>query len=382
MEFIEQPLPADDWDGMRRVFAESALPVMADESCRVEEDVARCRGFFHGINIKLGKCGGMTPARRMIDAARRLGLKVMMGCMTESTVGISAIAQFLPLLDYVDMDGAVLIARDVRGAFAWKKAGRYFPRKTATVLCWSPGFNGRGTIYPVRFEEIPNDTSAFYHHRGASGGIPAHRALSAPCRRALVRSGPLHGPRDRHDDALLRAPWLTRESRQREEDCKPLLKALHVKPGQTVCDMGCGNGFYTLKLAEAGRQARARCWPSTSSRKCSACSKNRAEGGKAHEHQADPRHGQSIRSLPEGEVDLILLVDVYHEFSHPEQMLAAMRKSLKPKGRIALVEFRAGRPERADQAAAQDEQGANYEGISRPTASSSSSNSTTSPGST
>src|SRR5208283_5577377 len=66
VEFIEQPLKADDWQGMKRVFAESALPVIADESCLVEEDVPRCLGFFHGINIKLVKCGGMTPARRMI----------------------------------------------------------------------------------------------------------------------------------------------------------------------------------------------------------------------------------------------------------------------------------------------------------------------------
>ena len=64
VEFIEQPLPADDWEGMKRVFAESALPVIADESCQIEEDVDRCRGLFHGVNIKLGKCGGMTPARR------------------------------------------------------------------------------------------------------------------------------------------------------------------------------------------------------------------------------------------------------------------------------------------------------------------------------
>jgi L-alanine-DL-glutamate epimerase-like enolase superfamily enzyme len=68
---------------------------------------------FHGINIKLVKCGGLTPARRMVDEAKRSGLKVMVGCMTESTVGISAIAQLLPLLDYVDMDGALLLARDV-----------------------------------------------------------------------------------------------------------------------------------------------------------------------------------------------------------------------------------------------------------------------------
>ncbi len=127
VEFIEQPLAAGNWEGMKRVFAESALPVMADESCLVEEDVPRCLGFFHGINIKLVKCGGMTPARRMIDAARRLGLKVMIGCMTESTVGISAIAQFLPLLDYVDMDGAMLIARDVASGVRLEKGRALFP---------------------------------------------------------------------------------------------------------------------------------------------------------------------------------------------------------------------------------------------------------------
>ena len=113
VEFIEQPLPADQWEAMRKVFAESALPVIADESCIVEADVERCADYFHGINIKLMKCGGLTPARRMIDRARQLGLKVMVGCMTESTVGISAIAQLLPLLDYVDMDGALLLDKDV-----------------------------------------------------------------------------------------------------------------------------------------------------------------------------------------------------------------------------------------------------------------------------
>jgi L-Ala-D/L-Glu epimerase len=109
VEFIEQPMKADNWEGMKRVFAESVLPIMADESCIVEEDVARCYGFFHIINIKLMKCGGLTPARRMIAHARRLGLKVMVGCMTESNVGCSAIAQLLPLLDYVDMDGILLV---------------------------------------------------------------------------------------------------------------------------------------------------------------------------------------------------------------------------------------------------------------------------------
>jgi L-alanine-DL-glutamate epimerase-like enolase superfamily enzyme len=113
VEFIEQPLPADRWDDLRRVRERSVLPIIADESCIVEGDVARCHGVFHGVNIKLVKCGGLTPARRMIAEARRLGLSVMVGCMTESTVGISAIAQLLPLLDYVDMDGAVLLAKDI-----------------------------------------------------------------------------------------------------------------------------------------------------------------------------------------------------------------------------------------------------------------------------
>jgi len=113
VEFIEQPLQPDNWDGMKTVYTESALPVVADESCQREPDVDACRGYFHGVNVKLVKCGGLTPARRMIARARQLGMKTMVGCMTESSVGISAIAQLLPMLDYVDMDGALLLAKDV-----------------------------------------------------------------------------------------------------------------------------------------------------------------------------------------------------------------------------------------------------------------------------
>jgi len=127
VEFIEQALPAGDWEGMRRVFAKCALPVIADESCLVEEDVQRCAGYFHGINIKLTKAGGLTPARRMIRRARELGLKVMVGCMAESTVGISAIGQLLPLLDYVDMDGATLITKDVASGVRVEKGRAVFP---------------------------------------------------------------------------------------------------------------------------------------------------------------------------------------------------------------------------------------------------------------
>ena len=113
VEFIEQPLPADDWKGMEKVLHSSVLPIIADESCLTEEDVGACALHFNGINIKLTKCGGLSPALRMIKKAKDLGLKVMVGCMTESSVGISAIAQLLPQLDYVDMDGAMLLAEDI-----------------------------------------------------------------------------------------------------------------------------------------------------------------------------------------------------------------------------------------------------------------------------
>jgi L-alanine-DL-glutamate epimerase-like enolase superfamily enzyme len=127
VQFIEQPLADGQWEGYRRLRHESALPIIADESCLVEADVDRCAGYFHGVNIKLSKAGGMTPARRMIHAARRHGLKVMMGCMTESTVGISAIAQFLPLVDYVDMDGAVLLSRDTATGVRLDRGRAVFP---------------------------------------------------------------------------------------------------------------------------------------------------------------------------------------------------------------------------------------------------------------
>lgn len=113
VEFLEQPLKADDWDAHKKVFQKSVLPIIADESCQIEEDVAKCHNHFHGINVKLVKCGGLTPARRMLIQARELGMKTMVGCMTESSIGISAIAHLLPLLDYVDMDGALLLAKDI-----------------------------------------------------------------------------------------------------------------------------------------------------------------------------------------------------------------------------------------------------------------------------
>ena len=113
VELVEQPLAKDDWEGMKLLYKESSLPLFADEACITEADVDKCAGHFHGINIKLTKCSGITPARRMISRARELNLQVMVGCMNESTVGAAAIAHLLPFIDHVDMDGPLLLAEDL-----------------------------------------------------------------------------------------------------------------------------------------------------------------------------------------------------------------------------------------------------------------------------
>lgn len=113
VEFVEQPLDKTNWEGMQLLYQQSELPLIADESCVSEHDVKKCVNHFHGINIKLTKCSGLTPARRMIREAKELGLKVMMGCMNESTIGSAAICQFLPQLDFVDVDGPLLFTQDL-----------------------------------------------------------------------------------------------------------------------------------------------------------------------------------------------------------------------------------------------------------------------------
>ncbi len=112
VELVEQPLSKDNWEGMKTLYRESAIPLIADESCVAETDVEKCHRHFHGLNIKLTKCSGITPARRMISKARELDLEIMIGCMNESSVGTAAIAQLAPLADYIDMDGPLLLAED------------------------------------------------------------------------------------------------------------------------------------------------------------------------------------------------------------------------------------------------------------------------------
>jgi ubiquinone/menaquinone biosynthesis C-methylase UbiE len=138
------------------------------------------------------------------------------------------------------------------------------------------------------------------------------------------------------------AKWLIRPERQREEDCTLMLAQLHIKPGQVVCDMGCGNGFYSLKLAKMVGD-KGQVLAVDIQHEMLELLKDRAKN--AGLKNIKPILGTTIDpKLPAGVVDLILCVDVYHEFSNPEEMLASMRKSLAPHGRIALCEFRAEDP--------------------------------------
>lgn len=138
VEFIEQPLAKDDWEGMKWLFERSPLPLYADESCVAESDVDKCHQHFHGINIKLTKCSGLTPALRMIERARELGLGVMMGSMNESTIGSAAIAHLQGQIDYLDADGPLLLQEDLATGLTYENDGR-------VVLSGEPGLGVRFT---------------------------------------------------------------------------------------------------------------------------------------------------------------------------------------------------------------------------------------------
>lgn len=112
VEFVEQPIPPGDNRALRRLQQAVSLPIITDESSVVPEDVPALAGCVAGINIKLMKCGGISRALEMIHIARSLGMKIMLGCMLETSVAITAAAHLTPLVDYADLDGNYLIAHD------------------------------------------------------------------------------------------------------------------------------------------------------------------------------------------------------------------------------------------------------------------------------
>ncbi len=166
---------------------------------------------------------------------------------------------------------------------------------------------------------------------------------------AIDRAEPIPPPQTHHMGREIAqtmhytgAPWLVRESRQREEDCRMLLEALAIKPGQKVCDLGCGNGFYTVELArQVGPRGTVYAVDIQPEMLRMLAERAAAEGLRnirpVLSTPIDPR-------LPAGELDVVLCVDVYHEFSHPEAMLARIRESLADGGQLVLAEFRGEDP--------------------------------------
>lgn len=126
VELVEQPLAKGDWEGMKVLYERSPIPLIADESCVYESDVQKCHGFFHGVNIKLTKCSGITPALRMLAEAKTLGLKTMLGCMNESTIGTAALVHLAPQADYLDADGPLLLQEDTATGLQYAE-GRITP---------------------------------------------------------------------------------------------------------------------------------------------------------------------------------------------------------------------------------------------------------------
>jgi L-Ala-D/L-Glu epimerase len=112
VDFVEQPLPKHNLEDMAWVTERSPLPTIADESCQRLEDIPHLKGVFDGINIKLMKCTGLREANKMINMAQSFGMKLMIGCMTETSCAISAAAQLSPKMDFADLDGNLLIAND------------------------------------------------------------------------------------------------------------------------------------------------------------------------------------------------------------------------------------------------------------------------------
>lgn len=233
------------------------------------------------------------------------------------------------------------IVRQPRGVPSGTACGRVFSR-AAAALCLVAGMLPDRVGGPLRLEGAPPAAVASRSELEQ----PPPPPVAAPRRtQSRLPPPPLREYKGRRIAQTMHysgAEWLTRDNREQEERCSLMLANLGVRRGMTLCDMGCGNGFYTLQLArmtgEQGHVYAVDIQPEML----------QLLNRRADEQQirnitpvlgtlTDPR-------LPRGRIDLILLVDVYHEFSHPEEMLAAMRQALAPGGLCVLVEFRAEDP--------------------------------------
>ncbi|HEX5570613.1 MAG TPA: dipeptide epimerase, partial [Ktedonobacterales bacterium] len=159
IEFVEQPLPPTDLEGIRFVREHVALPIIVDESCVTESDIPGLVGAVDGINIKLMKCGGIHHALRMIHTARAHHLKVMLGCMIESSLAITAAAHISPLVDYADLDGHLLISDDPWEGVAVEEGRLVLPERA--------GLGVRPRDHDARRQAVASAASSSRHPRRA-----------------------------------------------------------------------------------------------------------------------------------------------------------------------------------------------------------------------
>lgn len=138
VELVEQPLGKEDWEGMEWLAARSPLPLIADESCVSEKDVAQCQQCFHGINIKLTKCSGITPAIRMMEDARARNLKIMLGCMNETYVGTAALGHLATYAHWLDADGPLLLRENKGSTIPYENGSLVLPDKPGLGVSWHP----------------------------------------------------------------------------------------------------------------------------------------------------------------------------------------------------------------------------------------------------
>lgn len=132
IELIEQPLHRDDTDGLKALRELTNIPLIADEACREEKDLDACLALYDGINIKLSKCGGITPALRMIKKIKEAGKKVMLGGMCESITGATVLAHLLPLADYADIDGPLLFKENIGQGITYDNGKMILPQRTGS----------------------------------------------------------------------------------------------------------------------------------------------------------------------------------------------------------------------------------------------------------
>jgi L-Ala-D/L-Glu epimerase len=134
VEFVEQPMPAAMAEEMRWVHSRVHIPIIADEACLRTSDIPKLAGVYDGVNVKLDKCGGILEAWRMIQVAKSLGLKTMLGCMISSSVSVTAAAHLSPLVDYADLDGNLLIANDPYSGVQVERGKLILPRRPGLGL--------------------------------------------------------------------------------------------------------------------------------------------------------------------------------------------------------------------------------------------------------